>query len=55
MKEKILEILQFRIDNLQKQLMIASQNGLDYVKEDTTARLDEMESLHKYISQMEEK
>ena len=55
MKKQILDILEFRIENLNKQLfLIGERSDLEYVKHDTLTRLDELESLQSYIEKLEE-
>lgn len=55
MKKQILDILEFRIDSLNKQLFLVGESSdLDYVKNDTLIRLDELESLQSYIEKLEE-
>lgn len=55
MKNKILEILNYRINSLEKSLFLIGDSGdLENVKSDYLSRLDEMESLKEYVETMVE-
>ena len=52
--KEILKGLKYRLDNLKKaQEVIENEKGLEYIKTDYEARIDEIESVYSWIKENE--